>query len=75
MRIKELLQRQEQSTEIAIKSDKESLTYKQWNERAADLSKRIAEQTSPKSRNIAIFLPNSISYAVAYLPLHLQIRS
>ena len=66
MRIKELLQRQEQSTEIAIKSDKESLTYKQWNERAADLSKRIAEQTSPKSRNIAIFLPNSISYAVAY---------
>ena len=66
MRIKEVLQRQKQSVKTAIKCGEESFTYKQWNEKAENLCKKIVAQASMDSKNVAIFLPNSISYAVAY---------
>ena len=62
----ELLVRQKDNQKIAIKHGNNSITYKDWYKKSYELSELINTNIKNNSRNIAIFLPNSIYYSVAY---------
>lgn len=65
MLIKELLMRQKTNDKVAIQKEDGSITYRQWYLKSKRLS-NIINNLESNSKNIAIFLPNSIEYAVAY---------
>jgi Acyl-CoA synthetases (AMP-forming)/AMP-acid ligases II len=62
----ELLIRQRINKKVALKQNEESITYSEWYNNSKDLSRKIKDLIDNESRNIAIFLPNSINYAIAY---------
>lgn len=66
MRLSDLLLRQAKNDSAAIKCGDKILRYSDWNERALKIARNIIKRTSKASLNIAIFLPNSINYAIAY---------
>lgn len=66
MFISELLYRKKDSTKVAIQYGKEKITYNSWYQRSVSLSERIHSVNSAGNRNILIFVPNSIDYAVGY---------
>jgi long-chain acyl-CoA synthetase len=69
MFIKELLERQQNNSKVAIKYGESSLTYKQWFDQSKDISKKLDKYLADSSQNIAIFLPNSNEYAIAYFSI------
>ena len=66
MLVKELLVRQKSNSRIAIEHLNKSITYEEWFQLSSKLSKKIFQLVKKDSKNIAIFLPNSIEYAIAY---------
>lgn len=66
MKISDLLIRQKDNNKCAIKCGDTLLSYNSWHEKSLLLSKKIVENLNEHSATIAQFLPNSISYAIAY---------
>lgn len=66
MRLSDLLLRQMNNDSIAIKFGDKILRYSDWNKQSSKIAQNIRSTVSSGSLNIAIFLPNSIYYAVAY---------
>lgn len=64
-----LLEKQKENKKIAIKYGDASITYKDWYEKSVGFSRKINETASDASINIALFLPNSIDYAIAYFSI------
>ncbi len=69
MRIEDLLIRQKGYSKVALECAGKTLTYCQWNALAFGISQHIAKIVGCNHRNVAIFLPNSINYAVAYFAI------
>jgi len=69
LRLDELLRRQANNGAVAIKHGDKTLSYSDWNERSLELSKNLESVLASDSLNIAIFLPNSIDYAIAYFSI------
>lgn len=68
MLLKDLLIRQKNNSKVAIKKGNEEINYKQWYKQ----SKILEQEMYPfikSSKNIAIFLPNSIEYAISYFSI------
>ena len=68
MLISDLISRQKNNDKIAIKHGTESVSYRVLYEKSKTLSDAILCQNRNKN-NIAIFLPNSIDYAIAYFAI------
>lgn len=66
MKIKELLLRQKNNRNVAIKCSDRTLTYEQWCYCSVILGDKIIDMVEKNSKCIAIFLPNSIEYAISY---------
>lgn len=66
MRIEDLLIRQQNNSKIALKCNETIISFEDWYYKSLDLSVKIASLIRDCSYNVAIFLPNSIEYAVAY---------
>lgn len=66
MHLGELLKRQKNNQKIAIKYGTNSISYNEWYKCSQKISDIISRIISDKSSNVAIFLPNSIDYAIAY---------
>lgn len=64
-RIEDLLFRRRMDQDIAIECGTGSVTYKEWYARSICIA-NILEELHQKKNNIAIYIPNSIDYAVAY---------
>ena len=67
--LSELLERQKENEKVAIKHGDNSVTYKEWYNRSQQFSNILNEKATENSLNIAIFLPNSINYAIAYFSI------
>lgn len=67
MQVQELLLRQKENDKVAIIKGNNSITYKQWYEKSANVKERIMETLAEDSRNVVLFLPNSIEYAISYM--------
>ena len=65
IRIEDLLTRQANNN-TAIKYSNLSLSFKEWNKESRALSEIIDSLLDVTSKQIGIYLPNSISYAIAY---------
>lgn len=68
MLISDLISRQKNNEKIAIKYGNESISYSVLYEKSKLLSYTILHQNR-NTNNIAIFLPNSIDYAIAYFAI------
>lgn len=66
MRIENLLIRQANNNKEAIKNFNNSITYEEWYRESNNLKEEIENIVNIHSRCIAIYLPNSINYAIAY---------
>lgn len=66
MRIEDLLKRQTNNHKLAIKYSDQSISFNEWEIKSSSLSKIISSIVEDDSKNIGIYLPNSIDYAVAY---------
>lgn len=66
MNLNHLLERRKNDRFIAIKENDKVITYSEWYYSSIEVSKVIIQHTSFCARNVAILLPNSIEYAVAY---------
>lgn len=66
MKIGKLLSNQMHNDKIAIKYSGEALTYKNWYKKSQNLKSYIHNMVTANTRCIAIFMPNSINYAIAY---------
>lgn len=66
MLLRELLSRQKENGAIAIKQGEQTITYSEWHKASKMLEQNILSVLSDDSLNIAVLLPNSIKYAVAY---------
>lgn len=65
MLIKELLERLDHSSKIALKQSNKVLSYNEWNNYSKSMSifiRRVLKESS----TVALFLPNSINYAISY---------
>lgn len=69
MYINDLLIRQKNNDKIAIKQDDKTLSYKQWFNESMRMADNISAMICNNSICIAIFLPNSIDYAIAYFSI------
>lgn len=69
MNIKDLLERQNGNDKIAILCGKKEISYRMWNARSRNIANKISEIVGEESLNIAIFLPNSINYGIAYFSI------
>lgn len=69
MFLTELLERQQYNNKIAIKYGENAVTYKEWYNCSRQLSNVLNNSVAEGSLNIAIFLPNSINYAIAYFSI------
>lgn len=65
-KIGELLERQAENSKVAIKCDGIEITYSEWYKKSMLIKKIICNQKDKVNQNIAIFLPNSIEYAITY---------
>ena len=66
LRLSDLLLRQVDNDSAAIKYDDKILRYSDWNKQSSKIAQNIRCQVSRDTLNVAIFLPNSINYAIAY---------
>jgi long-chain acyl-CoA synthetase len=66
LKISDLLLRQTNNDSIAIKYGDKILCYSNWNKQSLKVAQNIRSKASSDSLNIALFLPNSINYAIAY---------
>jgi len=66
LRISDLLLRQSNNGSTAIKFGDKMLRYSDWNKQSLKIAQNIKDKVSSNSLNIAVFLPNSINYAIAY---------
>lgn len=66
MFVSELLLRLSNSTIIALKQGNDFLTYSEWCEKSKILSQCLSNCLQEESLTIVLYLPNSISYAIAY---------
>lgn len=66
MLITELLERQKNNKVMAIKYSGREIVFNEWYSRSKQFSKKINNIVNERSLNIALFLPNSIEYAIAY---------
>ena len=66
MRIEDLLIRQSTNDKKAIYYFDKSLSYREWYQESNKIANVIKNLTDNSSRNIGLYLPNSINYAVAY---------
>ncbi len=69
MFLSELLDRQKENKKIAIKYDENAITYQGWYNCSRQLSNVLHGNATESSSNIAIFLPNSINYTIAYFSI------
>lgn len=69
MRITDLLLRQANKDLTAIKYGNISLSYSDWYRQSVKVALKIKSKVSTDSSNIAILLPNSINYAIAYFAI------
>ena len=69
MRLSELLIRQKENINLAIKKGNESITYQSLHLAALEISGSILSVLENDSLCVTIFLPNSISYAKAYFAI------
>lgn len=65
MRIEELLYRMKDEKKIAIEQEEKAITYEDWYIKATEVE-NILKQLGAEGNNVAIFMPNSIHYAIAY---------
>jgi long-chain acyl-CoA synthetase len=66
MRLNNLLFRQANNDSAAIKYSDKILSYADWNTQSLKAAQKIKNEALDNSLNVAVFLPNSINYAVAY---------
>lgn len=66
MLIYDFVSRQKHNSKIAIKMGSYHITYRELFELSEELGKKINVFIGENQRNIGIYLPNSIDYAVAY---------
>ena len=66
MLISNFLERQKNNNTIAIKYGDDNITYSEWFDKSKAVSKMINELKVDSLKTLAIFLPNSINYAIAY---------
>lgn len=71
-RIEELLERQKNSEKIALIQGKMEISYKLWYKEAVKLKAVLTQHSTLQLKNIVLFLPNSISYAIAYFAILLN---
>ena len=69
MFLTELLERQKDNEKVAIKYGSNEISFKEWYSYSRLLSCQLNEVTTNISSNIAIFLPNSINYTLAYFSI------
>ncbi len=69
MFIYDLIFRQKYNKKIAIKQGTQQITYRELFEISRDLGKKINDLVGKEQKNIGLYLPNSIDYAVAYLAI------
>lgn len=69
MYIKNLLERQQDNVKIAITQGDRTLSYQEWYKISQNLAKEIGAHLKSDNSNVAIFLPNSIDYAIAYFAI------
>jgi long-chain acyl-CoA synthetase len=70
--LSELLEQQKENKKIAIKYGANEITYKDWYNYSRRLSYVLNDNVAESSMNIALFLPNSINYALAYFSILLS---
>lgn len=66
MLISELIYRQKKNNKIAIKCGDKEITYCELHEKSQALAHIISYHIKKQDNNVAIFLPNSIDYAISY---------
>ena len=69
MLISELLSRQNNSNKIAIKYENQEISYCELYRKSEMLSFSIINYVNRENSNIAILLPNSIDYVIAYFAI------
>ena len=69
MLIRDLLSRQKNNSNTAIIQGDRKLSFVEWDRDATDCSKIIYGLLSQESVNIAVIIPNSIEYAIAYFSI------
>lgn len=69
MLIRDLLYRQKNNSNTAIIQGDRKISFVEWNRAASDCSKLINELLTRESANIAVIIPNSIEYAIAYFSI------
>lgn len=62
----QLLSRWKDHDKTAITQGDHRLTYREWHQQATNMAATLSHYLFPASCHVALFLPNSISYAVAY---------
>lgn len=71
MFLKDLLYRQKNNNKIAIRCGDQIITYSDWYKKSSLIAKIISQNNLKEKSNIALFIPNSIDYAVAYFAISL----
>lgn len=69
--LKDLLIKEKNNNKIAIKQGYKQITYCEWYKKSCKVSNEI-NNIKNDSTNIALFLPNSIEYAIAYFSILLS---
>lgn len=69
MLISELLSRQKNNNKIAIKYRNKEISYCELYRKSETLSFSIINHINIENNNVAIFLPNSIDYVIAYFAI------
>ena len=71
MRLEKLLIRQKDNSAIAIKHGDKSIKYNEWYLQSSYVAQKLISKIKSESINIAVFLPNSINYAVSYFAVQI----
>ena len=74
MFVPQLLERQKDAHKVAITQGDKNITYSQWYAASQEISLSLSGFVQAASKCVAIFLPNSINYAVAYFSILLAGR-
>lgn len=69
MKVFDLLDRQKYNNKVAIKCEEEVVTYCQWYKASFELSEKIKIAVGGESKNIGVFLPNSVDYCISYFSI------
>ena len=72
MNIGQILKKKGKENSIAIICGNNKITYLDWNNTSMKLESVIREEISIDSKNIGLFLPNSIEYAIAYFAVSIS---